>query len=113
MAFDPAPSTWLGAGYTSDAGPGTISFNTNDAAANKLLTQLTDALADPTTGDIRDVMMAVCEAFYIAASAIATPDQPVRMTIRRTCTSGPSTSQVLTYSMTFQIDPVSFTMSPE
>ena len=59
MAFDPKPSTWLGAGYTTDSGAHTVTFNTNDASSNKLLKQLTDALANPTTGDIRDVVRRV------------------------------------------------------
>lgn len=113
MAFNPAPSVWLGAGYDNDAGAHTISFNTFNAASNKLLAQLTDALADPTTGDIRDIMMAVSEAFFQAWEAVADADHPVRMTVTRQCTSGAATSQQLTYRFVFQVDPVSFTMTDE
>ena len=113
MAFDPAPSTWLGAGYDGDAGAHTIILNTNDAASDKLLAQLTDALADPTTGDIREVILAVVEAFFQAWGNVAEADRPDRMLISRLTTSGPSKTIRFSYTFSFQVDPSEFTVTAE
>lgn len=112
MAFDPAPSTWLGAGYTLSTH--VVGLTTNDAVTNQILLQLTDALADPTTGDIRDVMMATCEAFFQAYAAIAAPDLPTRMIVARTTSSGPSSTSIrLQYTLSFDIETSAFTVIPE
>jgi hypothetical protein len=115
MAFDPAPSTWLGAGYSADSSGHTISMNTDDASSNKLLAQLTDALADETTGDIRNVTMAVCEAFYQAWKAIDSADRPTKMTITRTATSpsGPNPTVTFKYNFSFTIQPTTFNVDSE
>ena len=115
MAFNPKPSTWLGAGYTTDSGAHTVTFNTNDAASNKLLKRLTDALADPTTGDIRDVVLAVSEAFYQAWLTIAgTPaNLPTKMTIARIASTPSSGVTVFKYAFTFTINTSAFTTTSE
>ncbi len=115
MAFDPKPSTWLGAGYSVDTGAHTIILNTNDASSNKLLKQLTDALADPTTGDIRDVVLAVSEAFYQAWLTIAgTPaNLPTKMNIARIASTPSSGVTMFKYAFTFTINTSSFTTSSE
>lgn len=110
MAFDKKPSTWLGDGYDLDGTNHLVKLNTNDASTNKLLTQLTDALADPTTGDIRDVMMAVCETFYQAWIAQASADRPTRMSVSRGTSSQPGSDSTigLVYTLRFTINPTVF-----
>ena len=111
--FDPAPSTWLGAGYDVDTGTHVISLNTNDAASNKLLAQLTDALADPTTGDIRSVMFAVLEAFYTAWRAVADADHPTKMTITRSRASGTGDTLRYNYQVSFLVDSTEIAVTAE
>jgi hypothetical protein len=60
---DITPSTWLGSGFSVDTVNHLIKFNTNNAATNKLLKQLTDAQAST---DIRQIVLAFCEAIYQA-----------------------------------------------
>ncbi len=110
MAFDPAPSTWLGSGYTLSSH--VAGFNTNDAVSNKLLVQLTDAKANATTGDIRTVMMGVSEAFYQAWSAILVANRPTKMTVSRSASST-STSTKFTYTFGFTVDTNTFGVSSE
>jgi hypothetical protein len=112
MAFDPAPSTWLGAGYDSDSGAHTITFNTDDAASNKTLPLLTDALGDPTTGDIRSVAIALVEALYQAWLA-QSGSQPTKMTISRGVSTGSSGTVSYSYSLRFTTDVGAITMSAE
>jgi hypothetical protein len=80
MAFDAKPSTWFGAGYAyaSDA----ISFGTS-TNANPTLTQLTNAEANATTGDVREVMRALCYKFSAVWDATAAADRPGQMTISK------------------------------
>jgi hypothetical protein len=66
MPADVKPSTYFGPGYTVDATAHVIKFNTASAASNKLLAQLLDAAADPTTGNVEQVLLAICEAAYQA-----------------------------------------------
>lgn len=111
MAFDPAPSTWLGAGYTLASH--VAGFNTNDASSNKLLTQLTDAQANATTGDIRTVAMALSEALFQAWLAQSTPDRPAKMTLAKSTTGGSDGTSIYTYTFRFYVDPVAFTPASE
>jgi hypothetical protein len=105
MAFDPKPSTWLGAGYT--VASHVAGFNTQTASANKTLPQLTDTQADPTTGDIRDVAFAICESLYQAWLTQGSAAQPTRMTIARSAATGSTTTGTIkyTYFLTFQLTP--------
>ena len=106
MPYDAKPSTWLGAGYASSAGSHTITLNTNDAASNKTLPQLTDVEADPTTGDIRKLMYALSEALYQAYNAIATADRPTKMAVYRGTSTNEQTG-VITRNYTFNFSLVS------
>ncbi len=112
MAFDPKPSTWLGAGYgvTSHV----AGFNTNDASSNKLLTQITDADADPTTGDIRKLTMALLETLYKAWLTQA-GSQPAKMTINRTQgnTRALDGSVQYTYTIKIQVLPSAISVPAE
>ncbi len=110
MSFDPAPSTWFGGGYALASSA--AKFNTETAGSNKLLHQLTDALADPTTGDIRSVMMAMSDAFFQAWQGQISADRPTKMTIARAVT-GSGSSVVFTYTFKFTVDPTTFVVDPE
>ncbi len=110
MSFDPAPSTWFGGGYA--VASNAAKFNTDTAGSNKLLLQLTDALADPTTGDIRSVMMAMSESFFQAWQAQVSADRPTKMTIARSVT-GSGSSVVYTYTFKFTVDPTTVVVDPE
>lgn len=102
MAFDPKPSTWLGAGLTLVGH--VLGLNTNDASTNKLLTRITDADADPTTGDIRKLAYALCEMLYAAKLSIDTPDLPSRMTIQAANGTADSGRIRRTFTLTFILD---------
>ncbi len=113
MAFDPKPSTWLGGGYDVDTGAHTIIFNTDDAASNKLLVQLTDALADPTTGDIRSVVASIVEALYQAWVGQASADRPAKMVIARSALNGANNTVVFNYTFRFTVNPETFVVPAE
>lgn len=116
MAFDPKPSTWLGAGYTVDAGAHTITFTTNDAGGTKALPLLTDALANPTTGDIRAVMFAIVEAFNAAWAAQGAGNTPLEMTLTRTAferTVSGTDQLIRTYSQQLVLLPTGFVIADE
>lgn len=83
MSYDKKPSTWLGAGYAADAGAHTIGMNTNGAATNKTLPRLEDAEADPTTGDIVQLLDALLEALYQKYNGLAQADKPAHFSIYR------------------------------
>lgn len=75
MAFDPAPTGWF-SGLSVSATEITIPFAS--------LNTLTEAKADPSTGDIREVVYNFCESFSDAWSATATADRPEQLTISST-----------------------------
>ncbi len=102
MAFDPKPSTWLGAGYT--VASHIVGLQTNDASSNKTLPQLTDALANATTGDIRAVAFAIAEALYQAWLSQA-GSQPAKMTITRSAATGQNGTIIYTYTLKFVLSP--------
>lgn len=105
MAFDKKPSTWLGPGYAGDSTNHLIKLNTNDASSNKLLAQLTDVLADPTTGDIRVVAFALMESLYQAWVAQAAADRPKKMTINRVPIRNASGGLTYQYVFRFAVSP--------
>src|SRR5882724_11414548 len=111
MAFDPTPSVWLGAGYSLSSS--VAGFNTNTAGSNKLLVQLTDALANATTGNIRSIMMAMCEAYFQAWQTQGTSAQPTKMTISRSTTTGPASTTVFTYTFKFTVNASTFAVASE
>ena len=110
MAFTPVPSTWLGAGYNQTGN--TVVFNTN-AGSPATLAQLTNALADETTGDIRSIIMAFAEAFFQAALAQGTGNQATKMTITRSTSTGPTNTTVFTYTFKFTVDATEFSVASE
>lgn len=87
-------------------------MNTNDAASNKTLPQLTDAQADPTTGDIRNVAFALCEALY-QAWLTQGADIPTKMTISRSASASTGGKVLLNYSLRFILSPGAYTVPSE
>lgn len=81
MAFDPKPSTWLGAGY-SVAG-NAISLTTADKDGDKALPEVTDAEAHATTGDIRKVLFGLMEAVFQAWNGVEVANRPTMMMIQK------------------------------
>jgi len=104
MAFagDLTPTTWLGAGYSLDGTNHLIKLNENDAASNKLLKQLTDALANASTGDIRSVFFSLCEMMYQAyKTQAAASNRATQMTISRTLAG--TENEQFTYTCQFNL----------
>jgi hypothetical protein len=80
---DVTPNTWL-SGVTSDATAHTITFKTGSAPSSKTLPQLLDAAANPSSGDIRQIILAFCEAIYQAnRTQILADNKIVQMNISR------------------------------
>lgn len=103
MAYDPKPSTHFGAGYA--VASNSIRFNTNDAAANKTLVTLTDAEADPTTGDFRDVIRALLYKFATDWEATASADRPKKMTISKSLGIDSSAGTIVeNYVFSFKVE---------
>jgi len=82
MPFDPKPSTWL-ANWSEDG--------TNITVPIATFLEMTAAEADATTGDIRKVLFAVCEALHAKWLATPAADRPVRMTISKNSTVNSAT----------------------
>lgn len=102
MAYDPKPSTHFGAGYS--VASNSIRFNTNDAAANKTLTTLTDAEADPTTGDFREVIRALLYKIGTDWDATASADRPLKMTFAKSLGVDNATGNLVeSYALSFQV----------
>lgn len=102
------PANWLGAGYA--AGAGVISLQTLNASSNQTLPQLSDAKADNTTGDVRQIMFAMCNTMWEAwrnQMNFVPPNNPGNMSIQRSVGPGTGVDDNLTYEFDLQ-----FTVSP-
>ena len=102
MAYDKKPSTWLGAGYANDASAHTITLQTAGAASNKTLPDLTDAQANPTTGDAVNIIEAFNEALFQHYNGLGA-DAPAHIRIYRASQTDDATG-VVTRTYTVQID---------
>jgi len=74
MAFDPVIPNWI-ASYSDDGTDMTIPIAS--------LSELSAAEADDATGDIRDLMFALCEHMFTTYDALDTADKPTKMTISK------------------------------
>lgn len=82
MAFNPAPSTWLGAGYSLASH--ILGFTGSSASSNVTIPNLPDADANATTGDIRKIFFNMDEMEYQAwVTQVAAGNQPTKMTFIR------------------------------
>ncbi len=105
MPFDPKPSTWL-ANWSEDG--------TNITVPIATFAEMTAAEADATTGDIRKVLFAVCEALYAQWLATPAADRPTRMRITKTSvvdnTSGVTTHR---FGLEFETQTTAQEVAPE
>lgn len=95
MAFNPAPTGWF-SGLSVSATELTIPFAS--------LAHLTQSKADPSTGDIREVVYNFCEAFSDVWNASVVADRPERLTMTTSTsvvTSG--ASEILTKIYTVRV----------
>lgn len=110
MPANVKPSDWLGAGYTVDAGNHLIKLTTVNAAGAKALPQLTDAKADPTSGDIREIAFGLCHALYEAwlfQLNLTTQNRTQNMNLTRSVSPGGGLNDNVTLAFTLQ-----FTLTP-
>lgn len=103
---DSTPSSWLGTGYNTQAGK--IELNTNDASLDKLLTELTDAEADESSGDIRKLMFGILDGLYVKLKQkqdnLAPADRPQNFTFNRNSNFADNGALTRTLSFTFQLE---------
>lgn len=110
MAFNKAPSFWLGSGYSLDGSPtDAIKFNLSNNSPATLL-ELTAAEANPTTGNIQEIMFAFCEKFYqiyesmrVSGSPAGT-DAPVSLDVSVSTGTSSSRPEVITRTYSFSFD---------
>lgn len=112
-AIDTKPSTVFGAGFAFASHA--ISFNNNDATSNKTLPQLTDAESDPTTGDARAILFAICEQAYQHFKGLAQADRPTKFNITKAVTTSREGVVQNTFTVKFTVNPPSgqFTIPSE
>lgn len=107
MPFTEAPSSFFGAGYSLSASE--VKLTTADNGGTVLLTKLTDAQANASSGDSRDVVRALCYAAYEKWLALSSGNRPAKMKLEKDIISlAPTTTnpQVLreTYTFTFDVE---------
>lgn len=108
--FRPSPALWLGPGYSLASRR--IRLTTQTAGADVLLTKLTDAEANASSGDIRMVMRAICYAFWEAWAAQQERNLPKRMILEKTVEVLP-VQTTLRETYRFQFDVESNGVAPE
>jgi hypothetical protein len=95
MAFTKTPTTWL-AGWSENGTDITLPIAS--------LPQLTAAEADGTTGDIRKILFALCDALANAWNALAEADRPAKMAIARSTSVNDQTGGVRrAYTLQFDL----------
>ena len=100
-------------------GGSVVSLGTDGTADNTmqrmgLLSVLTDALANATTGDSRSVILALMEMIHDRYSQIATADRPTKLTISRTTRQNAGTNEfVRSYIITTNMVSSGFSMANE
>jgi hypothetical protein len=102
MAYNGAPSNWM-TGYSLASSQ--ARFNTDSAGSDQLLTKLTDAQANATTGDVRDVFRSLCYMMSEAWTDQTSANRPVKMTIRKQVIAlADNVTLRETYTMTFDVE---------
>ena len=108
MAFNKAPSFWLGSGY-SVTGGNAVQFNLSNNSPATLL-ELTAAEANATSGNIQEIMFAFCEKFYQVYESMrvsgspAGSDAPQNLNVRVTTNTIQVQPEVLQRSYTFNFN---------
>lgn len=106
MAFNPAPNTWL-TGYSLTSNE--VRMRTLTAGTSVTLEKLTDAQANASSGDVRDVFRALCYAMADAYSDKAAGSLPTKMRIVKSVVALPPSTTVPeslreTYTFTFDVE---------
>lgn len=100
MAFNPQPSTWLGAGYSLASH--VLGFTGSSASSNVTIPNLPDADANASTGDIRKIWFNMIEAFYqMWVVQVAAANQPTKMTLIRSSIENSDGTFTRTYTCQF------------
>jgi|TARA_B100001094_G_C17962415_1_gene686119 hypothetical protein len=103
MAFSAAPTGWF-PGLSASATELTIPYSS--------LNSLTQSKSDPTTGDVRDIIYNICEAFSDKLANTATADQANQLTMSTstsvTSSGGTDTmTKIYTVRVNLSVDDVS------
>lgn len=94
MAFDKTPTTWID-DYSVSNGDIVIPIATFDG--------LSSAEADAETGDIRQIVLAICNELYSVWENTQAIDKPTKMTMARSRAYNDVTSTMVeTYTFSFQ-----------
>lgn len=100
MALDLKPSTWFPA---CSLAANTFGLNTKDHA-NPSLAELTDAEANPTSGDARKIVYALLERAFQVYNSLPEADRPARMKVVKTGQLGGFNPVfAVQYNVTFQV----------
>lgn len=95
MAFNPAPTGWF-SGLSVSATELTIPFSS--------LNLLDDTKADPTSGDVREIMYNFCEAFADKWSSTTAANRPSQLTINTsTSVTTSGTEEIITKIYTIRV----------
>jgi hypothetical protein len=95
MAFNPAPTGWF-SGISVSATELTIPFTA--------LNTLDDTKADPTTGDVREIVYNFCEAFSDKWATTTSADRPDQLTLNTSTSVTTSGAQeILTKIYTIRV----------
>lgn len=92
MSFTATPNTWFPA-WTEDGTEITVPIAS--------FPELTATEADGTTGDVRKIIFAICQAAYAKYMALPTTDRPTKLTITKNSTLD-SVTNILTSTFTFK-----------
>lgn len=99
--YNGAPSNWM-TGYSLASSQ--AKFNTNSAGSDQLLTKLTDAQANATTGDVRDIYRALCYMMYESWVDQSSANRPVKMRLTKTVIALPDNTTLReTYTLVFDV----------
>jgi hypothetical protein len=101
MAYNKAPTNWLGAGYTLDSNK--VQFNTSSAPSNPLVLELTNAQANASSGDVAQVFYGLCSMMNKAWTAKATADRPNNMIINKATQSVSETQIQHSFTLSFVV----------
>lgn len=113
MAFNKTPSYWLGSGYSLEGSPpDAVKFNLSNNSPATLL-ELTAAEANPSTGNIQEIIFAFCQKFYDLYESMrvdgspAGSDAPDDFAVRVTTNTIQVQPEILqrTFTFTFNVDP--------
>jgi len=83
-------------------------MTTATAGSNVLLTKLTDAEANSSSGDYREIVWSICSAFYDKWAAVAPVSRPAKVNMSKGVKSNPDlVTQTETFTFTFitNVDP--------